>query len=170
MLSPCSSHPGISPPKGEHSYLLSNQLGRVSMLAKSYRNDGLPLEASLQNLKIAGCTYSLQEALLVMLADCCHSASQFCQSGNCQSDRPGAWQNLAEPGRLLKWLRLLVTIIVPRLVVFILKKIPLTPNSSLLSMFKTNKHPGGQPPANIISTHFKRLKKLANKSGCYYQK
>jgi len=64
----------------------------------------------------------------------------------------------------------LVTIIVPRIVVFILKKFPLTPNSSLLSMFKTNKHPGGQPPANIISTHFKRLKKLANKSGCYYQK
>ena len=51
-------------PKGEHSYLLSNQLGRVSMFAKTYRNDGLPMEASLQNLKIVGCTYSLaREAL-----------------------------------------------------------------------------------------------------------
>jgi hypothetical protein len=46
-------------PKGEHSYLLSNQLGRVSMLAKTYRNDGPPMEASLKNLKIVGCTYSL---------------------------------------------------------------------------------------------------------------
>jgi len=28
------------------------------MFAKTYRNDGLPMEASLQNLKIVGCTYS----------------------------------------------------------------------------------------------------------------
>jgi len=46
-------------PKGEHSYLLRNLLGRVSMFAETYRIDGLQTEASLQNLNIAGCTHSL---------------------------------------------------------------------------------------------------------------
>lgn len=37
-------------------------------------------------------------------------------------------------------------------------------------MSETNKHPGGRPPAKIISTHFERLEKLPNKSGRYYWK
>ena len=46
-------------PKGEHSYLLRNLLGRVSVFAETYRIDDLQTEASMQNLNIAGCTYSL---------------------------------------------------------------------------------------------------------------
>ena len=46
-------------PKGEHSYLLRNLLGRVSMFAETYRIDDLQTKASMQNLNIAGCTYSL---------------------------------------------------------------------------------------------------------------
>jgi hypothetical protein len=68
------------------------------------------------------------------------------------------------------WLRLLVAIMAPRLGNFIPENFSLTPNSSLSSMSVTNKHPGGWPPARIISTHFERLKKLPNKSGCYYWK
>ena len=68
------------------------------------------------------------------------------------------------------WLRLLVAIMAPRLVIFIPEKISLAPNSSLSSMSLTNKHPGGRPPARIISTHFERLEKLPNKSGRYYWK
>src|SRR5882762_7881269 len=37
-------------------------------------------------------------------------------------------------------------------------------------MSETNKHPGGRPPTKIISTHFERLEKLANKSSHYYWK
>jgi hypothetical protein len=46
-------------PKGEHSYLLQNLFGRVSMSGITYLIDGLQTEASLQNLKMASCTYSL---------------------------------------------------------------------------------------------------------------
>jgi len=63
-----------------------------------------------------------------------------------------------------------VAIMVSRLVIFIPEKISLAPNSSLSSMSVTNKHPGGRPPARIISTHFERLEKLPNKSGRYYWK
>jgi hypothetical protein len=56
----------------------------------------------------------------------------------------------------------------PRLVIFTPERFFLTPNSSLSSMSVTNKHPGGRPPARIISTHFERLENLTNKSGCYY--
>jgi hypothetical protein len=45
-------------PKGEHNYLL-NLFGRVSMFAETYLIDDLQTEASLQNLKIAGCTYQI---------------------------------------------------------------------------------------------------------------
>ena len=45
--------------KGEHSYLLRNLLGRVSMFVETYRIDDLQTKASMQNLNIAGCTYSL---------------------------------------------------------------------------------------------------------------
>jgi hypothetical protein len=65
-----------------------------------------------------------------------------------------------------KWLTLLVAIIVPR----ILENFSLTPKSSSSSTSEINKHPGGQPPAKIISTLFKRLEKEANTSGCYDQK
>ena len=37
-------------------------------------------------------------------------------------------------------------------------------------MSAPDKHPGGRPPAKIISMHFERLEKLANKSGRYYWK
>src|SRR5882724_13603343 len=68
------------------------------------------------------------------------------------------------------WLRLLVAIMAPRLVICIPENLSLTPNSSLSSIYVTNKHPGGQPPARNISTHFERLKNLPSKSGHYYWK
>jgi len=47
----------------------------------------------------------------------------------------------------------------PRIVVFILAKISLTPKSFLLSMSnETNKHPISQPPTKIIFMHFERFK------------
>jgi len=46
-------------PKEEHSYLLPNLLGRVSMFVETYLIDGLQTEASLQHLNIPGCSYLL---------------------------------------------------------------------------------------------------------------
>ena len=59
VLDPRCTYIGILqsfPPKGEHSYLLPNLLGRVSMFLETYRIDGLQTEASLKNLNIVGCT------------------------------------------------------------------------------------------------------------------